>query len=61
MALSQAAALVEKAMRHGDNAVTEQDITNPARDRAKYADPSGEMMQALVWLGKGKVAVRKCF
>lgn len=28
MALSQAAALVERLVGHGDNAVTEQDITN---------------------------------
>ncbi|XMA17908.1 hypothetical protein WAI453_010699 [Rhynchosporium graminicola] len=55
MALSQAAALLEKAVGHGSNAVTAQDITNPGRDRAKYADPSGEMMQALVWNGKNSV------
>lgn len=59
MALSQAAAYVEKALGHGDNAATEQDLTNPARDRAKYADPSGETMKALVWMGKNKVEVRK--
>jgi hypothetical protein len=59
MALSQAAALVEKVISHGDNATTEQDITNPARDRAKYADPSGEMMKALVWMGKNDVRMRK--
>lgn len=58
MALSQAAALVEKALGHGGNATTEQDITNPARDRAKYADPSGETMKALVWMGKNTVKVR---
>ncbi|KAF8854235.1 GroES-like protein [Acephala macrosclerotiorum] len=40
MALSQAAALVEKVIGHGNNANTEQDLTNPARDRAKYADPN---------------------
>ena len=54
MALSQAANLVEKAMGHGENAVTEQNMTNPARDRAKYGDPS-EQMKALAWMGKGKV------
>ena len=60
MALSQAAAFVEqKILGHGDNATTEQDITNPGRDRAKYADPSGEMMKALVWMGKNTVEVRK--
>ena len=60
MALSQAAAVLEKVIGHGSNATTEQDITNPARDRAKYADPSGETMKALVWMGKNKVEVRKC-
>jgi threonine dehydrogenase-like Zn-dependent dehydrogenase len=60
MALTQAAAFVEsKILGHGDNATTEQDITNPGRDRAKYADPSGETMKALVWMGKNTVEVRK--
>ena len=58
MALSQAAAVVEKALGHGDNANTEQDMTNPARDRSKYADPSGETMKALAWMGKNTVEVR---
>ncbi|TVY17555.1 Zinc-type alcohol dehydrogenase-like protein [Lachnellula arida] len=59
MALSQAAAFVEqKILGHDNNATTEQDITNPGRDRAKYADPSGEMMKALVWMGKNTVEVR---
>lgn len=57
MAVSQVAGLVEKALGHSDNATTAQDITNPGRDRAKYADPSGEMMQALVWNGKNSVKV----
>ena len=60
MALSQAAAVVEKVIGHDSNATTAQDISNPARDRAKYADPSGEKMKALVWMGKNKVEVRKC-
>ena len=59
MALSQAAAVVEKVIGHDSNATTAQDISNPARDRAKYADPSGEKMKALVWMGKNKVEVRK--
>ncbi|MCJ1296403.1 hypothetical protein MMC34_007969 [Xylographa carneopallida] len=57
MAMSQAANYVEKAVGHQDVAVTEQDVTNPARDRAKYADPSGETMKALVWMGKNDVQV----
>jgi len=59
MALSQAAALVEKVIGHDNNATTDQDVTNPARDRAKYADPSGEKMKALVWMGKNKVEVQE--
>ena len=43
-------------MGHGDNAVTEQDVTNPARDRAKYGDTS-ETMKALAWMGKNDVQV----
>ena len=55
MALSQAANLVEKALGHTGDAITEQNLTNPAQDRAKYADPSGATMKALVWNGKGSV------
>lgn len=58
MALSQAASLVERVLGHDTNATTEQDITNPGRDRAKYADPSGETMKALCWMGKNDVKVR---
>ena len=57
MAMSQAANLVEKALGHGDNAVTEQNMTNPDRDRQKYADPLGEKMKALAWMGKNTVEV----
>ncbi|KAL6718212.1 hypothetical protein ACLMJK_004300 [Lecanora helva] len=57
MAVAQAANLVEKVLGHGNNAVTEQNMTNPGRDREKYADPSGEKMKALVWNGKNSVAV----
>ena len=57
MALSQATALLEKAIGHGDNAATKQDISNPAIDRQKYADPSGEKMKALVWNGKNSVKI----
>ncbi len=59
MALSQAAGLVEKAIGHQPGTIIEPDVNNPARDRAKYADPSGEMMKALVWMGKNDVRVRK--
>ena len=59
MALSQAAAKAEQAIGHDDNAVTEQDVTNPARNREKYGDPSGETMKALTWQGKNEVKVSK--
>lgn len=58
MSLAQAAAKVESIIGHNDNAITEQDVTNPARDRAKYGDPT-KTMKALVWQGKGKVEVSK--
>lgn len=57
MAMSQAAAKVEQAIGHGDNAATEQDMTNPARNREKYGDHSGETMKALAWYGKNDVRV----
>jgi threonine dehydrogenase-like Zn-dependent dehydrogenase len=55
MALSQAANLVEKAIGHTGDAITEQNVSNPARDREKYGDASGEKMKALVWMGKNSV------
>lgn len=58
MALSQAAYQAEKALGHGDNAVTAQDVTNPAMDREKYGD-SSETMKALAWMGKNTVEVGK--
>jgi hypothetical protein len=57
MATSQAAYKLEQAIGHDNNAVTQQDISNPALNREKYADPSGETMKALTWQGKNKVAV----
>ena len=56
MAVSQAAAKAEEKIGHGDNAITIQDVTNPARDRAKYGHPT-ENMKALVWQGKNTVEV----
>jgi len=61
MAMSQAANLLEKAMGHGGDATTEQNMTNPNRDVSKYADPSGEKMKALVWNGKNDVKVIETF
>ena len=59
MALSQAANLLEKAIGHTGDATTEQNMTNPARDRAKYGDPDGETMLALTWQGKNSVQVQE--
>lgn len=61
MALSQAAAKVEQAIGHTGDATTEQNLTNPAKDPSKYADPSGEKMKALVWNGKNNVKVIETF
>ena len=58
MAMSQAALKAEQALGHGDNAVTAQDVTQPARDRSKFGDPT-ENMKALVWNGKNTVNVGK--
>ncbi|KAL9115295.1 MAG: hypothetical protein Q9187_007328 [Circinaria calcarea] len=57
MSMAQVANLAEKALGHLGKATIEQDISNPARDRAKYADPSGETMKALCWMGKNQVEV----
>jgi threonine dehydrogenase-like Zn-dependent dehydrogenase len=59
MAMSQMAFKAEQAIGHGDNAVTAQDVTNPANDREKYGDPS-VTMKALAWMGKNDVQVIEC-
>jgi hypothetical protein len=57
-----AAKQAEAALGHDDrNLVTQTDISNPDRDGGKYADPSGEKMLALTWMGKNDVRVRKLF
>ena len=57
-----AAKQAEAALGHDDrNLITQTDISNPDRDGGKYANPSGEMMQALTWMGKNDVRVRKLF
>lgn len=43
----------EKAIGHGDNAVTTQDNTNPG-NKEEWADHS-ETMKALAWFGKNDV------
>jgi len=56
MAVSQAALKAEQALGHGDNAITEQDVANPALNREKYGDPSNQMV-ALTWQGKNSVKI----
>ncbi|KAF2751366.1 GroES-like protein [Sporormia fimetaria CBS 119925] len=56
--MSQGAYKAEQAIGHGDNATTAQDITNP--DNYNAADPSGEKMKALAWMGKNKVEMIEC-
>lgn len=47
MAMTQAAAKMEDKIGHGDNAVTEQDVTNPAKNRERYGDPSEKSKTSL--------------
>ena len=62
MALNVGANQVEKALGHDDDqTVFTTDISNPNREGGKYADPSGEQMKALAWMGKGDVRVGMCF
>lgn len=49
---TQAAYQAEKAIGHGDNAVTQQDVTTYTEDGA---GESGETMKALAWISKNKV------
>ena len=56
--MSQAALQAEKVIGHGGEATTAQNVTNPG-NAAEYADPSGEKMKALAWMGKNKVEVGK--
>ena len=51
--MSQAARQAEKAIGHGDNATTAQNVTNPGNDEST-ADYS-ETMKALAWYGKNDV------
>jgi hypothetical protein len=50
----------EAVLAHDDkDRAAHTDISNPNRGGGKYADPSGEKMKALVWMGKNDVRVRK--
>ena len=50
---------VEKAVGHGGEATTAQNVTNPG-NKQEWADPSGEKMKALAWMGKNKVEMIEC-
>lgn len=50
MSMTQAAWQAEKAVGHGDNAVTQQDVS----DYSKTGD-GAETMKALTWQGVNKV------
>lgn len=59
MAENFAAKQAEKVLGHNQqSATTQADISNPGLDGQKYAEPSGEKMKALVWMGKNDVRVR---
>ncbi|PGH12977.1 hypothetical protein AJ79_03950 [Helicocarpus griseus UAMH5409] len=55
MATSQAANLTERGRE--EKATIRQDVSNPARERERFGDPSGEKMKALIWLGKNDVTL----
>lgn len=48
--------MVEWSIGHNENAIIEQDVSNPNRDADKYGDPD-ENMKALVWMGKRSVKI----
>lgn len=55
MATSRAANILETGRKEDASII--QDVSNPARDRRRFADPSGETMKALIWLGKNDVTI----
>jgi hypothetical protein len=52
---TQAAYAAEKAIGHSGDAITAQDVTNPAGG----AGDDSETMKALVWRSKNKVEIGK--
>lgn len=58
MAMNAGANVLEKVLGHDEKKLaTTADVSSPDIDREKYADPSGEKMKALVWMGKNDVQV----
>lgn len=56
--MNTASNVLEAVMRRGDGqADIRTDVSNPAKNPAEYADPSGEKMRALTWQGKYNVQV----
>lgn len=56
--MNTASHILEAAMRRGDGqADVRTDVSNPAKNPAEYADPSGEKMRALTWQGKYDVQI----
>ena len=58
MATSQMANKVDQDLGYDNNAITAQDISDPAFDPEKYGDPNIRM-KALAWMGKNKVQISK--
>lgn len=54
--MNAAANLLEKHIGPHPDATTEANA-NPSNDPDKFADPSGETMKALAWMGKNKVEI----
>jgi hypothetical protein len=57
MATSQAAYGIEKAIGHGDNSITQQDVSSTT---GKDQGHPTETMKALTWQGKNNVEVSMC-
>jgi len=61
--MNAAANLAERVLREGHEGNNQPaegpdittDVANPSRDPSRWADPSGEKMKALAWMGKNKV------
>lgn len=63
--MNVAANLAERILRQShegaESSVVTTDVSNPARNIPEWADPSGEKMKAVAWMGKNKVEVVSTF
>lgn len=65
--MNATANLAERVLRpghEGSNVPAEgpdvtTDVSNPANNPSAWADPSGEKMKAVVWMGRNKVELGK--